>query len=525
MQIKGWMIDAARLPEPLPYYRKVIDFCAGWGFNVILFRLADDQGSALCFASHPELAAHLHAFSASELRGLVKYATKRGIQMIPEIESFGHTGYITRSPMHTALCDNDPTSTSSFTGVIPNHPDTLALVSDLYREVAEIFTSPYLHAGCDEVNWGGSAFSQDAIDRQGRARVWTDYLNKLNEFAKGLGKELMIWADHVLGVEPERQAILAALSHDIILVDWNYWDSDPSRSDGASLHPGPIERGMRLALEQGFRVIGAPAWGWCRWGVRAGESQMRNIDAFADIYLSTDEPRALGVIVTNWVPSRFLPGSNWDATAYVGTALNKGSASARSTALPCFVLEHYGAEWDETWADIYLTLYRITPLRKDCAPMWMAPFQPLVWASEGDLAALLAGQTPPFTLDSPFTRLRSQIAQCELRVRQNQADFQAFALTVEYLEHIHWRSKAFIEASANTGHRVEILGNIAHRDAQILTAMTTKWDAERFIDDPAKFILLVDLGLEDQPLLVMQRAAEFSARLAEEPGIFDGWKY
>ena len=53
MQIKGWMIDAARLPEPLPYYRKVIDFCAGWGFNVILFRLADDQGSALCFASHP----------------------------------------------------------------------------------------------------------------------------------------------------------------------------------------------------------------------------------------------------------------------------------------------------------------------------------------------------------------------------------------------------------------------------------------------------------------------------------------
>ena len=126
LPIKGWMIDAARLPEPLSNYRRWIDFCADWGFNTILFRLVDDQGSALRFKSHPELITHLHAYTTEELTELVVYASGRGIEMIPEVESFGHTGYITRSPQLAGLLDADPGSGSPFTGVIPNHPQTLS---------------------------------------------------------------------------------------------------------------------------------------------------------------------------------------------------------------------------------------------------------------------------------------------------------------------------------------------------------------------------------------------------------------
>jgi hypothetical protein len=518
MQIKGWMIDAARLPEPLPCYRQVIDFCAAWGFNTILFRLADDQGSALHFASHPELATHPHAFTADELAGLARYAAGRGIQLIPEIESFGHTGYITRSPIHATLMDNDPASGSSYTGVIPNHPDTLALMADLYREAADIFPSTYLHGGCDEVNWGGSAFSQAAIRRQGRAGVWTDYLNRLNVLARGLGKELMVWADHVLGSESDHLAVLQGLSREIILVDWSYWDSDPARGDGASPHPGPIESRARLALARGFRLAGAPAWGWCRWGVRAGESQLRNIDAYADIYRAIPDPRCLGLIVTHWVPSRLIPGAAWDGAAYTGAALEQGSAAARLAALPRFVREHYVAEWDETWADIFHTLYHITPPRRACSPGWMAPFQPPVWADEAGLAALLADQSPPFASDLPWARLRAQVAACAAKVQRNLPDFQAFALSVEYLEHIHWRCAAVIEARANPAQRATLLQTIARRDAQLVEAMTRAWDAARFTDDPAKERLLVDLSLEDQSLLALRRAAQFTARLAANPG-------
>jgi N-acetyl-beta-hexosaminidase len=109
------MIDAARLPEPLSYYRRLIDFCADWGFNAILFRLADDQGSAFRFTSHPELITHPHAFTAQELSCLSGYAASRGIDLIPEIESFGHTAYITRAPQHSHLQDSRPSGVDQFT--------------------------------------------------------------------------------------------------------------------------------------------------------------------------------------------------------------------------------------------------------------------------------------------------------------------------------------------------------------------------------------------------------------------------
>src|SRR5580698_10624759 len=62
-KIRGVMVDAARVPETLDYYRRVIEFCADWQLNTIHFRLADDQGSALRFNSVPNLFTHNHAFT------------------------------------------------------------------------------------------------------------------------------------------------------------------------------------------------------------------------------------------------------------------------------------------------------------------------------------------------------------------------------------------------------------------------------------------------------------------------------
>ena len=53
--MRGLMVDAARVPESMDYYRRVIEFCADWELNTLHFRLADDQGSALRFASVPDL--------------------------------------------------------------------------------------------------------------------------------------------------------------------------------------------------------------------------------------------------------------------------------------------------------------------------------------------------------------------------------------------------------------------------------------------------------------------------------------
>src|SRR5579862_5273266 len=91
-KIRGVMVDAARVPEALDYYRRVIDFCADWQLNAIHFRLADDQGTAFRFNSVPGLFTHDHAFTPDQFVDLVRFASTRSVDLIPELESFGHTG-------------------------------------------------------------------------------------------------------------------------------------------------------------------------------------------------------------------------------------------------------------------------------------------------------------------------------------------------------------------------------------------------------------------------------------------------
>ena len=166
------MVDAARVPESLDYYRRVIDFCSDWGLNTLHFRLADDQGTALRFSSVPNLISHVDAFTPDQFNQLAEYGKAHGVDLIPELESFGHTGYITRSPAYAHLLDREPQGDSEFTGMIPVHPETTELFEKLFREVAAIFPSRYLHGGCDEVNWGGSALSRKALQTKTRPQIW-----------------------------------------------------------------------------------------------------------------------------------------------------------------------------------------------------------------------------------------------------------------------------------------------------------------------------------------------------------------
>jgi Glycosyl hydrolase family 20, catalytic domain len=285
-QLRGLMADAGRVPEDPSYYRRAIDFCRRWNMNAYLISLADDQGCAFRFKSHPELITHKNALTHEQAKELADYARERGVELIPEIESFGHTRFITGVPQYARLQDAMQGGRNNFSAVTPVAPETLKLFADLYREVAEIFPSRYFHGGCDEVNWGGSELSREALKKKSRDEIWAEYVNSLDEIARGLGKDLIVWGDYVLHKQP---GILPRLNKDIIVMDWQYYVTDPR----------PLEQAARTVVDTGLRVIGAPSIISCRWGVRAGANALRNIDAFADAYSRIESPRALGVIVTN----------------------------------------------------------------------------------------------------------------------------------------------------------------------------------------------------------------------------------
>lgn len=507
--MRGLMVDAARVPEKLDYYRRVIDFCAEWGFNTLHFRLADDQGSALRFASISGLVIHQNALSPEQLQGLADYGQRHGVDVFPEIESFGHTGYITRSPAFAHLLDRDPNGSAEFSGVSPVDPATLELMAKLYAEVAAIFPSAYLHGGCDEVNWGGSARSRQALESRSRAQIWADYLNALNRVAVELHKELIVWGDFVVHKEPQ---ILALLDKRIIIMDWNY----------AETNAAPLLETREKIAAHGARAIGAPALSCYRWGPRVGAEQLRNVDAYADAYLVSKEPVSLGVVVTNWIPSRYIQNSIWDSFAYAAVALNEGSATAHASGFRRFVEKHYQTSWNEQWKEVIETLY-------SAAPSWRAGATgasnglrlPVPWSSDAQLAAVVRTGTPA---PNPFARLSSLLVLLEPSVLTNFSDFQSFALCIQYLERIFWRNEAVVEQASHQpldrARAALLIQAIAVRDQPLADALTSDWDAGRSADAPAASQPVVDLQPKDQMLFQWRQAARYSASLAKNPDRF-----
>jgi hypothetical protein len=385
--------------------------------------------------------------------------------LIPELESFGHSGYITRSAAYAHLLDREAQGPSDFTGVIPVHPETLQLFSKLYRELATIFSSIYLHGGCDEVNWGGSALSRKALETKTRAQIWAEYLNSLNQIAAGLGKQLIVWGDVVIHKEPE---ILGNLDKSIIIMDWNYRETSSAR----------IREAFVKVRANGNRGIGAPGLINYKWGPRAGTEQLRNIDGYADAYLEQADPSSLGVILTNWVPSRYLQNSIWDGFAYGAVAFNESTATAQSAAFRRFVERHYGATWSEDWKEAFQTIYDVAPSVQERHGASSTGFPLKVpWSNDEELAAAFRIQFPK---QNPFTPLRSALVQLEPQVRKNLADFQSFALCVEVLERTFWREAAVFSHvamdSRERGTTASLLQRIAEGDQALVDALSKDWD-------------------------------------------------
>jgi hypothetical protein len=97
-----------------------------------------------------------------------------------------------------------------------------------------------------------------------------------------------------------------------------------------------------------------------------------NIDAFADVYLTSQNPASLGVILTNWVPSRHIQNSLWDGFAYAAVAFNRGSDAARSGAFRNFVQRHWAAP-RLAGASNPATFTRRTHLRSPKHTAWPSP--------------------------------------------------------------------------------------------------------------------------------------------------------
>lgn len=452
--IIGLMLDMVRVTERYEHYLDVARSARGWGYNTIFAHLTDDSGCAMCFQSRPELATP-HALSREQVEQWIDTAEEHGVSIVPEIECFGHTKFIHGLRKHKHLAVR---TTGHFNAIHPMHPDTHAVIGDLLREAAVVFDSPYIHAGFDEVNLGdGAALGPGSVGKQ-PWEIFAEYVNWVHGVITGLGKQMMIWGDHLIS-DPR---IGERVPKDIIVCDWQY-------------HPDLNGQTTRSLLEMGFRVVCCPSSSRSGDMVMPRSNTMGNLQRFSRIAHEAGEG-VLGLMNTVWCPGRMLCDLERFALALGGAWFHDPEADP-APVVAGFAEAYFGVGVDASkrLAEAIIRLSTLMPHNSlprrimQTETSANAPAPP-VTASEAWLMKEAA---------RAIESIRSDLATLRTKATCNKHAYDNLLLACDL---VAWWDR-LAQARLRSGH-TRVPDELVNEGRRLLEGCLDDWSRRRFEDDP-----------------------------------------
>ncbi|XP_054715055.1 beta-hexosaminidase subunit beta-like [Uloborus diversus] len=215
---RGMLIDTARHYQPMKTLKKNLDAMAYNKFNAFHWHLIDDQSFPLeskIFPNLTKLGAYSprHVYTHDNIRDIIQYARLRGIRVIPELDTPGHTQALGKAfPWLLTPCFGEGPD-KPYT---PNYPEHAAaeflnpMINDTYRifkilveEVKQVFRDEYIHLGMDEVYyacWKSSPEIKEFMKKHNYTsinQVEQHYVKKTLKNVKDTGYKYIIWQDPI----------------------------------------------------------------------------------------------------------------------------------------------------------------------------------------------------------------------------------------------------------------------------------------------------------------------------------------
>lgn len=209
---RGFMLDEARHFMGKEKVEAFLDVMAYFKLNRFHWHLTDAQGWRIEIKSYPKLAAvggigcHSNPdaeaayYTQDEIREIVQYAADRFIEIIPEIDMPGHASAANRA--YPEFNGGGEYQFSDYTFNV-GKDGTYQYLTDILREVRDLFPSGYLHIGGDEVavgndDWAKDKYVQSLIEREGLdgiAGAEKYFVRRMADSVKVLDRELVAWQD------------------------------------------------------------------------------------------------------------------------------------------------------------------------------------------------------------------------------------------------------------------------------------------------------------------------------------------
>ena len=127
-------------------------------------------------------------YSKAEIKEMDAYATMLGIELIPCIQVLGHLATYLQHPVTVPYKD-------TANALLVGEEETYRLIDDMFRAIAECFTSRRLHIGMDETHDLGTGVSLDKNGYHDRQELYFSHLRRVTDMAKSYGFRPMMWSD------------------------------------------------------------------------------------------------------------------------------------------------------------------------------------------------------------------------------------------------------------------------------------------------------------------------------------------
>jgi hexosaminidase len=281
---RGYMLDVSRDRMPtMGEFRRVIDQLARLKYNHLELYLEH----TFAYVGHAAVSDGASPITADEMSELIALAARRGIEMIPNQNTFGHMHRWLTLPEYNHLAEEPEGTLHAFDyrkepfGLCAANPGSFELVDDMLGQLLPLFDSPYFNAGLDETFDLGRGGSAELCEEKGKGAVYMEYLCAVHEMTARRGKRMVFWADILL----EHPEVFDQLPKGCVPVIWGYE------------HDHPLDAHAKILSD-----IGADFWiapGTSSWQSLTGRASncLENIRSAARAAI---DHGASGLILTDW---------------------------------------------------------------------------------------------------------------------------------------------------------------------------------------------------------------------------------
>ena len=223
---RGLMLDISRNRVPtVKTLHSLIDALQVLNYNEL--QLYTEHTFA--YAEHNTVWQNASPMTAKEILQLDDYCADRGIELVPNQNSFGHMERWLKHADYKPFAEcpdgfQHPLAGWRDTGsTLYPDADSAAFIDKLYAELLPNFSSCQLHIGGDEPWELGKGRSAERVEREGKHRVYLDFMKQLFALAEKHGQTAQFWADIIM----ERPDLVSELPEGVIPVIWGYEADSP----------------------------------------------------------------------------------------------------------------------------------------------------------------------------------------------------------------------------------------------------------------------------------------------------------